>query len=72
MNGKNASVVLNKKTIDNTTMPALKGMGLKDVVSVCENMGLKVIVRGKGKVAAQSIVPGQPFAKGQQISVLLD
>jgi cell division protein FtsI (penicillin-binding protein 3) len=72
MNGKNASVVLNKKTIDNTTMPALKGMGLKDVVTVCENIGLKVIVRGKGKVAAQSIVPGQPFAKGQQISVLLD
>ena len=72
MSGKNASVILNKKTIDNTTMPPLKGMGLKDVVSVCENMGLKVIVKGKGKVSAQSIQAGQPFAKGQLISVLLD
>jgi cell division protein FtsI (penicillin-binding protein 3) len=45
---------------------------LKDVVYLCENMGLKVSVKGKGKVAEQSILPGQPIAKGQVLSVELN
>lgn len=52
-------------------MPVLTGMGLKDAVYVCENMGLKVNVRGKGKVAAQSLVAGQATTKGQVISIEL-
>ncbi|MES2330212.1 MAG: penicillin-binding protein [Bacteroidota bacterium] len=72
MNGKDAFITLNKKQVDTNTMPLLKGMGLKDVVYLCENMGLKVNVKGKGKVAAQSIVAGQPVAKGQLISIELN
>jgi len=72
MNGVNAGVVLSTKRVDRNTMPQLKGMGLKDVVNLCENMGLKVSVKGKGKVLQQSILPGQPVAKGQLISVELD
>jgi cell division protein FtsI (penicillin-binding protein 3) len=72
MQGKNAAVVLTKKNLVNNTMPLLKGMGLKDVVYLCENMGLKVSVKGKGKVAEQSILPGQPIAKGQVLSVELN
>jgi cell division protein FtsI (penicillin-binding protein 3) len=72
INGKDASIVLSKKQIDANTMPLLKGMGLKDVVYLCENMGLKVNIKGRGKVAAQSIIAGQPFAKGQLINIELN
>lgn len=57
--------------VNGKQMPALTGMGLKDAVYVCENMGLKVNVNGKGKVAAQSLVAGQAVAKGQVISIEL-
>lgn len=72
MKGKDAVVTLNRKSIEKNTMPELKGMGLKDVVYLCENMGLKVNVRGKGKVAEQSVPPGQVVVKGQLINVALD
>lgn len=72
MKGKDAVVVLNKKPVDKNTMPQLKGMGLKDVVLLCENMGLKVNAKGRGKVAEQSILPGQPVVKGQLVNVALN
>lgn len=72
MKGKDAVVTLNRKTVGKNTIPELKGMGLKDVVYLCENMGLKVNARGKGKVAEQSIPPGQAVVKGQMINVALD
>lgn len=72
MNARNASIVLNRKTTVDNTMPQLQGMGLKDVVLLCENLGLKVNVKGRGKVAAQSIMPGQLVAKGQLVNVELN
>lgn len=51
-------------------MPNVRGMGLKDALYLLENMGLKVSVRGRGKVAAQSITPGTQLAKG--ITVILE
>ena len=53
-------------------MPVLAGMGLKDAVYLCENLGLKVMVSGKGKVAVQSIAAGQNISKGQIISIQLN
>lgn len=72
MQRKDAVVTLNRKSVEKNTMPQLKGMGLKDVVYLCENMGLKVNARGRGKVAEQSIPPGQVVVKGQLINVALD
>ncbi len=72
MNGKNASVTVSKKAFDEHLMPQLKGMGLKDVIYLCENFGLKVNAKGRGKVATQSITPGQPIARGQLINVELN
>ena len=72
MNGKDAAVVLSRKSFDASTMPQLKGMGLKDVVYLCENIGLKVNIKGKGKVAAQSINAGQAIARGQLVSIELN
>lgn len=53
-------------------MPELNGMGLKDAVYLCENMGLKLNIRGKGKVNAQSIDPGMPVVRGQLVQVELN
>ncbi len=73
MRGKNASVIISPKPrIDEHIMPLLKGMVLKDVVYICENSGLKVSVKGKGKVVQQSIPPGQVIARGQQVSIELN
>ena len=72
ISGNKGSVEFASKQIDNKTMPQLKGMGLKDVVVLCENMGLKVNAKGKGKVAAQSIMVGQAFVKGQILNIELN
>ena len=55
-----------------TVMPDVKGMGLKDVVYLLENKGLKIAVQGKGKVISQSIPPATNFAKGQTINLFLN
>ena len=47
-------------------------MGLKDAVTICENMGLKLNVRGRGKVGGQSIVPGQSIVRGQVLELELN
>ena len=72
ISGSRGSVEFTSKKIDHKTMPQLKGMGLKNVVVLCENMGLKVNAKGKGKVAAQSITAGQVFAKGQILNIELN
>ena len=72
ISGSRGSVEFTSKKIDHKTMPQLRGMGLKDVVVLCENMGLKVNAKGKGKVAAQSITAGQVFAKGQILNIELN
>ncbi len=68
----NKNIDASNKNIDTKRMPSLRGLGLKDALSVCENMGLKVTVKGKGKVANQSISEGQFFAKGQIVNIELN
>lgn len=72
ISASNHKLYFTSKTIDNKSMPQLKGIGLKDVVILCENMGLKVNTKGRGKVVAQSILPGQSFAKGQILNIELN
>jgi len=51
-------------------MPNVKGMGLKDALYMLETMGIKVSVKGKGKVTSQSVSPGTMVIKG--VTVLLE
>jgi cell division protein FtsI (penicillin-binding protein 3) len=67
-----ANVATQPVATNAATMPTLKGMGLKDAVLICENAGLKTVVRGKGKVSTQSIIAGQYFSKGQVIELTLN
>lgn len=66
----NYQPVLKAATIRQQVMPNVRGMGLKDAIYLLENMGLKVAVRGRGKVTMQSVAPGTALAKG--ITVVLE
>jgi cell division protein FtsI (penicillin-binding protein 3) len=68
---QNGKAAVYNMDIPKKQMPSLKGLALKDAVTVCENIGLKVAVRGKGKVAGQSLEAGSPIAKGQLINIEL-
>jgi cell division protein FtsI (penicillin-binding protein 3) len=48
-------------------MPSLRGMGLKDAVYLLENMKLKVVVNGRGRIRGQSISAGTRVEKGQTV-----
>lgn len=58
--------------LSNTTMPQLSGMSLKDAVYVCENMGLKVSIKGRGRVTSQSVTAGDAINKGLQVQIILN
>lgn len=48
-------------------MPNVKGMGLKDALFLLENLGVKVMVKGRGKVSAQSVAPGTALRNGMDV-----
>lgn len=55
---RNGERVMRGQPLSEKKMPDVRGMGLKDALYLLENMQLKVIARGKGKVKQQSIEPG--------------
>jgi cell division protein FtsI (penicillin-binding protein 3) len=70
--GTKAGAKLYSKSVQLNKMRALTGMGLKDVMYLCGNMGLKVNVKGVGKVINQSVMPGESISKGMVVSVTLN
>ncbi len=66
---RNADTIMTTQNISMKRMPSLTGMGLKDAVYLCENLGLRVMIKGRGKVGAQSINEGQNISKGQIINI---
>lgn len=48
-------------------VPNVVEMGMKDALYLLENAGLKVIVKGRGKVKSQSIPPGTLINRGTSI-----
>ena len=60
------------KTIeDNSLMPNVVGMGLKDALYVLESRGLDVHFSGQGMVRSQSIPVGRKILAGQNVSLTL-
>lgn len=51
--------------------PDLTGMSLRDALVVLEGAGLKVGVRGTGRVSQQTPSPGAPVAPGSAVEVVL-
>jgi cell division protein FtsI (penicillin-binding protein 3) len=68
----NQAIITTEVEKSDKQMPRLNGMGLKDAVYLCENLGLKVIVNGRGKVVSQSITQGQAIARGQVVQLGLN
>ncbi len=63
----NYQPVVKAHEIPANVIPNVRGMGLKDALLLLENLGLKVKVKGHGKVASQSIAPGTTLEKGMDI-----
>lgn len=67
----NQIYVTREQPVQKNLMPDLAGFGLKDALSLLEKQQLQVIATGKGKVAAQSILPGTAIQRGQTIYLTL-
>ena len=66
-----SSVLLKTRVIRENLVPNVRGMGARDAVFVLENMGLKVIIKGRGFVKEQSIKPGMRIKKGNTVYLRL-
>jgi cell division protein FtsI (penicillin-binding protein 3) len=66
----NSEAVIKANPVNEKLMPNVRGMGLKDALYLLESIGVRVTVKGKGKVMAQSVAPGTALAKG--IAVVLE
>jgi cell division protein FtsI (penicillin-binding protein 3) len=64
--------VVKSNAVNPNRMPDVKGMTLKDALYLLENMNIKVIVKGKGKVVAQDVFPGAAISKKQTVTLLLN
>ena len=54
------------------TMPDVKNMTLKDALYLLENMNMKVLLKGRGKVIAQDVIAGTTINKNQTVTLLLN
>lgn len=58
---------LKSKGFPDGVVPNVLGMGAKDAVVILENKGLRVVIKGVGRVRSQSLVAGKTFRKGSVI-----
>ena len=54
-----------------TIVPNVIGMSAMDAIAIMENLGLNVIITGKGKVKEQSIQGGEPIGRNKSIKLTL-
>jgi cell division protein FtsI (penicillin-binding protein 3) len=55
--------------VSSGVMPSVEGMGLRDAIFLLENLRLKVVPVGSGRVKIQSVEPGTPIMHGQTITL---
>ena len=68
---EDAAELYKKVEKEERIVPNVKGMEGMDAVALLENLGLKVIVKGVGRVKKQSLTSGQAFNKNQTIIIEL-
>jgi cell division protein FtsI (penicillin-binding protein 3) len=64
--------VVKASEVKNKIIPDVRNMTLKDALYVLENRNVKVLVKGRGRVVAQDIMPGTRITKNQTINLLLN
>ncbi|MDE7377966.1 MAG: PASTA domain-containing protein [Paraprevotella sp.] len=65
------TVSLNRNNTPLPLVPDVSGMGARDAVYALEQRGLRVHLKGVGKVVRQSIAPDTQVEKGKQINIEL-
>jgi len=68
----NSQPVMRAQPITQKRMPDVRGMGLKDALYLLENMQVKVMAKGRGKVKQQSIEPGLTIDKKSAVILELN
>lgn len=69
---EHGQAVMTREDIAGQMMPDVKGMGLKDALDLLEQLNMKVMPRGKGKVKTQSVEPGALVMRNQKITLYLN
>lgn len=62
---------LSNRAVRSGVVPNVKGMGATDAVYLLETIGMKVSVKGRGKVRSQSVKAGEKIQRGQHIVLKL-
>ncbi len=70
-NGVTNKTEVHSKTTTKGEVPSVEGMGARDAVFALQQEGLKVRLRGTGRVVEQSIPAGTKGAKGRTITLNL-
>lgn len=65
------SVAMEPTLVPKGKMPDVRGMGARDALYLLERKGIRVHIKGMGKVIKQSVAPGTPIRKYQQIQLQL-
>ena len=64
--------VVKGNPVTKSLMPDVSNMTIKDALYLLENMNVKVIVKGRGRVVAQDVTPGTAINKNQSVTLLLN
>lgn len=67
-----AVALIRRREYSDRFMPDVHGMGARDAVYLIESRGVKCIIKGRGRVTAQSIGPGMRIKKGQRCVLTLE
>ncbi len=68
---ENDQIILGENEMNSGRVPDVRGMGAKNAVYLLENAGLRVKVKGVGKVRQQSLTPGSHYQPGQTVYITL-
>ena len=71
LNIKGAKQFKSNGQIAEGKMPDVKGYDITSAINILEKSGLKVVVKGNGYVAQQSIPAGNKIKKGQTVTLTL-
>ncbi|MBI9066938.1 MAG: transpeptidase family protein [Salinivirgaceae bacterium] len=64
---RDSTIRFNNRYVNDKTIPSVKGMGAKDAIFLLENLGLHVVIKGRGSVGEQSLSPGTKYRHGDRI-----
>ena len=68
---QDSAIILSGNTIQAGKVPDVIGMGAGNAIFLLENAGLKVKIKGFGKVKQQSLKPGSAYRTGQTVYLTL-